>query len=231
VNSTVYSCLDSGASCPNSNNLGLVQAAVNSDVTYCFKVSNTGNTYLSGVELLNVNLNYTLKTNDILAPGDSKFYSVDRKLTATINNTVQITAVPTDNFGNKVASAAPLVAFSASGVQVQTTLIKRKLGTTVEVPSDILSRRLQATVPDEACMQDAWFDAGNNQNLVCTAKEVYLEEILTASPMQCVAGSTISKVSMTASVHFNTARYDAGWFVSLGTSIALSSPVAIEYIY
>jgi hypothetical protein len=69
-------------------------------------------------------------------------------------------------------------------------------------------------------MQDNWKDSGKSMNLVCTAKEVYLDQV-TSAPMYCTKGQTI-RVNLTASIHFNAARYDVGWYTNLQGKSAYS---------
>jgi hypothetical protein len=71
----------------------------------------------------------------------------------------------------------------------------------------------------EGCMQTNWEDAGNKQNLVCRAKEVYLESV-TSSRLSCNLGATV-KLNLTAVIHFNAARYDPGWYVATDGGDAL----------
>lgn len=78
-----------------------------------------------------------------------------------------------------------------------------------------------------ACMQDNWKAAGNNQNLVCNAKEVYIEGNLTAQTSDaCVAGESI-QVTLVGDVKFNAERWDPGFYFATDGGDALEGQCAL----
>jgi len=76
-------------------------------------------------------------------------------------------------------------------------------------------------------MEDAWEDADNHQNLVCRAKEVYLNDIHAKARETCDLNSMIT-INVDASIHFNSARYDNGWYVAKDGGDALTGHCAIS---
>lgn len=76
-------------------------------------------------------------------------------------------------------------------------------------------------------MEDNWENAGNNQGLVCAAKEVHLEDISAATRATCTPGTTVT-VNLNATVIFNTGRYDVGWYIALDGGDALRGQCAIK---
>lgn len=88
-----------------------------------------------------------------------------------------------------------------------------------KVETDTKSGDKDSYVVPETCMQTNWEDAGNSQDLVCRAKEVYLTEV-TTTRTSCNLNSMI-KLNLTATIHFNTARYDPAWYVATDGGDAL----------
>jgi hypothetical protein len=87
-----------------------------------------------------------------------------------------------------------------------------------------------------ACLDDAWKDGGNTIDLVCRAKEVYIDSWVNTPRMSCRAGEFIT-VNLTASIHIASQRYDLGWYVANaggdglhGTCHAAVLRPGIEYI-
>ena len=105
-------------------------------------------------------------------------------------------------------------------------------------PADIVIRSgNQATDPENCvnwrdcnqgnCMEDNWFRYRNGGGLVCTAKEVTLSNLEAGERMTCTEGSTIT-VDLKATVHFNTGRYDVGWYIAKDGGDALNGDCYIQ---
>lgn len=92
-------------------------------------------------------------------------------------------------------------------------------------------RKLQTIVPSPLvstkCMQDNWKAAGNKQDLVCEAKEVWLENMEASRPATCVAGGWTT-LDLSASVVFNAERYDMGWYIATDGGTALTGQCVIK---
>jgi hypothetical protein len=84
--------------------------------------------------------------------------------------------------------------------------------------------------PDFNCMEDNWFKAKgkNGGGLVCAAKEVTLVDIQTERSV-CREGEMFP-IDFNATVKFNTARYDAGWYVALDGGDAMTGTCKMKYL-
>ena len=96
VEKTVYVGHDSGASCPGTERA----AATNStNLTFCFKVTNTGNTYLNNVSVSDPTLGVNLTHSGILAPNESVTLHAEATVTGDVTNTATATGNPVDENG------------------------------------------------------------------------------------------------------------------------------------
>lgn len=77
------------------------------------------------------------------------------------------------------------------------------------------------------CMEDNWFRYRNGGHLVCTAKEVKLTHI-EAPRMSCEEGEMVTIDSIKGTVHFNTGRYDVGWYIAKDGGDALNGDCYIQ---
>ena len=100
---TVYESHDSGASCAGANNLDIYAAT---DVTYCFTVTNTGDTFLGSINLNDATLGITqadmtlLSGVEPLAPSGTLVYYYETNQATSIVNTADVIGNPVDNMGN-----------------------------------------------------------------------------------------------------------------------------------
>ena len=100
---TVYENHDAGASCATGGEL--VSATADTAITYCFTVTNTGDTYLDDIEITDSTLGIThanvvtqTTLSDLplpLAPGGTVVFYFETTLTATLTNTASVAANPT----------------------------------------------------------------------------------------------------------------------------------------
>lgn len=102
IQKTVYLNHDAGASCPGGE---LTVAANAANVTYCFVVTNTGDTYLDAVDITDADIgvvqsDLTLLTGSLpLAPAASISYYYNGTVTGDLLNTASVSANPTDMNG------------------------------------------------------------------------------------------------------------------------------------
>jgi len=100
LNKTVYLGHDGGASCPGTE---LTSGVVNDDVTYCFVVTNTGDTVLTSVTVsdtdLTPNVNISIGT---LAIGAVTTVFVEASLTMDLTNTASVGGIPSDAAGTPI---------------------------------------------------------------------------------------------------------------------------------
>ncbi|MCB9371775.1 MAG: hypothetical protein H6518_03230 [Microthrixaceae bacterium] len=112
VAKTVYQGHDGGAQCPGGE---LVQGATGAEVTYCFVVTNDGDTTLADVTLADVTLGVDETDMDVvagdlssLAPGQSATLSFEGVLDGDLLNTVEVTGTPVDDQGDPIAGVDPV---------------------------------------------------------------------------------------------------------------------------
>ena len=104
---TVYLGHDGGAGCPGSES---VTGANGADVTYCFEVTNTGNTYLDDITIDDADLGIdetqmTLlrgSTSTSLAPGDNLVYYYEGTIRRKLVNTARTEGTPTNAEGTPI---------------------------------------------------------------------------------------------------------------------------------
>lgn len=100
---TVYLGHDSGAGCPGGE---IVTGTIGADVTYCFEVTNIGNTYLDDIVITDTLLGIppaavVLRSGSTpLAPGASLVYYYEATLSCDLVNTAEVEGNPTDPGGN-----------------------------------------------------------------------------------------------------------------------------------
>ncbi|MCB9176576.1 MAG: DUF11 domain-containing protein [Caldilineae bacterium] len=104
VQKTVYQGHDAGASCPGGE---LVSKFIGNPITYCFAVTNTGDTYLDSVALLDLDLGVSEAQATLLgvpsfplAPGASATWYYETSIAGDLLNTVSARANPVDPAGN-----------------------------------------------------------------------------------------------------------------------------------
>lgn len=109
ISKTVYLGHDGGAACPGVEAEG---GPAGTAITYCFTVTNTGNTHLSDVTVNDQALGITddamtrLSGNPaLLAPGAGVVWFYQTTLDADLVNTASTTGLPTDEAGNPYPSA------------------------------------------------------------------------------------------------------------------------------
>ncbi|MFN8489793.1 MAG: SdrD B-like domain-containing protein [Caldilineaceae bacterium] len=131
---TVYAGHNAGASCPGSE---LVTGKVGDPVTYCFVVTNTSNTYLTGIKLDDTTLgiaraNLTLVSGtEPLAPNASLIFYYETTLSKNLVNTAVTTGTPSDSNGTPIPGQNNVSAQDTAEVQVTPSLPLGSLGDTV----------------------------------------------------------------------------------------------------
>lgn len=209
ISNTVYEGNNGPRECEGAG-VEKVRGLDKTPVTYCFKITNNGNTYLSSVKLTDPLISFT-KTDFLkLAPGESIWVSTPSTITANLINVATVTGTPSTPTGTAIAGLTTVSASDPSEV-----------GKTIA--GDVKNGDLPTP---ESCMQTNWEDAGNSQNLVCRAKEVFLNSLTTVRT-SCTTGSYIT-LNVNASIHFNTERYDPAWYVALDGGDALTGTCAIN---
>ena len=121
VAKTVYAGHDAGASCAGSE---LVQGAHGAAVTYCFEVTNTGDTTLAPVTLADADLgiteaDMTVLSGDLasMAAGDVATLYVESTISADLTNTVSVAGTAVGGGGPGLVGPAPVTAEDTAAVE------------------------------------------------------------------------------------------------------------------
>jgi len=103
LSKTVYNGHDAGASCGSAIAVEAVTNLPNADVTYCFVVQNTGDTWLDTVTVTDADISPTFThvfAGLNLAPGASATTHVERVIDGDLVNTADVSGNPTDENGD-----------------------------------------------------------------------------------------------------------------------------------
>ena len=113
VAKSVYKGHDGGAGCPGSE---LVQGATGAAVTYCFVVTNDGDTTLADVTVADTDLG-NLTAADLsgdtaalasMAPGDNAVLYYETAIDGDLTNHADVTGIPVDDQGDPVIGMDPV---------------------------------------------------------------------------------------------------------------------------
>lgn len=115
IEKTVYLGHDGGASCPGSEN---ATDFANTPVTYCFEVTNTGNTYLDVDEVVDNDLGITVPVDALLAPDESVTVFYEGMLDSPLVNVASVEGVPTDENGDPLPGVDPVTDDDDASVDV-----------------------------------------------------------------------------------------------------------------
>jgi hypothetical protein len=120
IHKTVYLGQDGGASCSTSVELAFNQKGT--EITYCFEVENSGETYLNNIIITDDPLSITQAAMTLsgtlpIAPGDSVVYYYETTIEKTLVNTAKVDANPTDKDGNDLAELANVTDSDTAQVQ------------------------------------------------------------------------------------------------------------------
>lgn len=118
IENTVYLGHNGGQSCGTGIPSELVVNYNGANVTYCFKVTNTGETHLSNIVVDNEVLFFEEDSSKILAPGDSVTIAFPFKLNGDLVNTAKVTATPSNEEGDELPGTDEVEATDPSEVQV-----------------------------------------------------------------------------------------------------------------
>lgn len=218
IENLVYNGHHGSAACNNSGDKN-VRGKAHGPITHCFKVTNTGNTYLIDVKVVDPVVDNYVNDNliDILAPGEVVIVSYAGSMPDLTGDS--------DNLRENIATVTATPSF-ISKMPIGIDGVSHSDPSTVQNVIETTTHSGEKTMTEDMkppnCMEDAWEDANNSQNLVCRAKEVYLtgNSIHAHDRATCTEGGTV-KIAVDATIHFNSARYDNGWYVATDGGDAL----------
>jgi uncharacterized repeat protein (TIGR01451 family) len=179
----------------------LVEGKNGTDVVYCFNITNTGNSYLSNIAVINSELVYKNNSISILAPGASTMIVVVSKIGANLTNLVSVTAEPALKDGSLIYGESNVTATDPSSV-----IVKAGLDGNVR-------NGYAPPTNNTKCLQDNWKLARNDSDLVCASKDVFVEKLTSSESALCMPGTTIA-LSVNASIHLAGSRKDIGWYIA-----------------
>jgi uncharacterized repeat protein (TIGR01451 family) len=215
IDNTVYLGREAGF-CSTDKAKELAEGKKEDDVTFCFLVTNTGDSYLNITSVVDPILGYSESNLGILAPKESIAVSYPSKIGGNVTNSATVLATPVTPQGKVIPSLKDVTDSDPSEVRQA-----NKDGT----PNEFVK-------PDPAgnktCMDNAYEDAFDiSDALVCTSKEVYLENVDSKTPKTCERGQVIN-LDLSGSIRFNSARFDLGWYVATDGGDALDGSCVVN---
>lgn len=101
---------------PTSHDIFL--AVEHSELVYCFKIINTGESYLTNFHIVNDELKYESSVRGTLAPGESMYWTVNDVLTKSFANTAKVTGLPVFRNGDTIPDETSVEASDPSEVSM-----------------------------------------------------------------------------------------------------------------
>lgn len=136
---TVYQGHDAGSFCPGTETVG---AVVDSPITYCFNITNSGDTYLDTISLTDLTLALTeadltavVSPTLPLPPSGSVTYYYETTLTADLVNTAAVSAVPVDGLGVPYPQLTPVADEDTAAVGISLPPTNTPTATATHTPT------------------------------------------------------------------------------------------------
>lgn len=190
---TVYVGDDSGASCPG---LQSVAGAVGLDVTYCFEVTNSGDTYLDNIILDDTTLGIdqdamTLVSGTTpLAPGDSLIYFYLTTLSQDLVNVAMVQGDPTDEVGDPIPNTQPQTDEDDAEVEV--------VNPGIEVAKTVYNGHDNgASCPGRESVQNGQGGSVTYCFVVTNTGDTYLDDITLTDPFLSITEAQMTLLSGT----------------------------------
>ena len=222
IENTVYIGKDLGLSCEKGAGAKEVSSSTQGEsLVYCFKVTNTGETYLNNPTVTNDALGLVDGSIHVLAPKQSEFIVFTSTISQSLENTAHVTAQPALENGQTIADAGSVTAIDQSSVLLKSL-----------VDGSIKQGDKFAFAPTDnaatQCLQDNYRDAGNDENLICASNEVVLESVFNEVPLTCSQNEMIT-VTIDASMRMPSGpRFDLGWYVATDGGDALEGTCVVN---
>ena len=137
INNTVYLGTDGkGAKCGTAAALEKVTDIYGSKVTYCFIVTNTGDTWLNTLSIQNRAINYTATISGIMAPGEKRTLFAEKLLYQDLDNMAIVMGNPVLSDGLPITGSTRVVNQDPSAVKKLTFIPSIKVENTVYLGKD-----------------------------------------------------------------------------------------------
>jgi uncharacterized repeat protein (TIGR01451 family) len=200
-----------GSGC--SSAVEYVEGLKNTDVVYCFNITNTGNTYLGSITLSDGSLAFNTSAIKTLAPGESVLVPFKSNILVNLTNIATVSGNPVNANGADIPKMPDVTASDPSAV-----------GKLRETPRD---PPYSPPGNETKCLQDSWNETySTGSELICTTKEVYLLS-LKSQPITCILGEMVN-VSVTAAINIASSRSDLGWYVAADGGDALEGKCIVN---
>ena len=115
IEKTVYKGHDNRASC---NGGELETGPQGEPVTYCFEVTNTGDTYLKNVKVQDQTLNFLENSNGLLAPGATTTMAMEEAIEVDLEGDAEVTGEPAFKDGQQIPGLGPVTDKDPAGVKI-----------------------------------------------------------------------------------------------------------------
>lgn len=222
----VFPTDDDSLSC--SSALPYVEVVSNTSLTYCFTVSNEGNT-LADISLSSPELGYYKDLDDPLAPGGSKTLKYVSMLTDDGDNddetfTGKAMATPLYKPGSVIDGVGPAsdedkVVAVTKAAPVVLTDVRSATKTDSDSPKNNSTAAM--TTDQDNCLQTNWEEAGNSDTLVCAKRIVSVNSATSDTAVRCKPGDQV-QLKIVADLSFLRTVYDFGWYVAKDGGDALT---------
>jgi hypothetical protein len=203
------------------NGTDMASGAKNTNVTYCFTVTNTGALPLKDVTVTNDDIKPLFEDTyaDVLAPGESYVLQVPGTIDDSYPNTANVVGTPVVDDGSDLPK---VLDSDDSEIQLEGPDGDGRNG--VKSPFD------DGIFVTDSCMEDNWKQLGqNDSNLICRAKEVTLSNVAAEVKGSCVVGEKIM-VDLSASMHMSSGRRDFGWYIATDGGDALTGKCDVKHL-
>jgi uncharacterized repeat protein (TIGR01451 family) len=117
IDNRVYLGNDGGVKCNTTAALESVKNIITSPVTYCFVVTNTGDSWLNALTIKNNALNYTTSIAGILAPGQQRLVSLPGQIMQDLVNMAVVSGTPVLSSGVAIPNMSPVSNQDPSAVE------------------------------------------------------------------------------------------------------------------
>jgi hypothetical protein len=186
-------------------------------ITYCFNITNSGDTYLNSIKIVDTDLNFNDNSINKLAPHESKVIAFRSAIAGDLLNTAVVTANPCLENGNDISGAEDVTDSNTSEVAHETVTGDVKQGD-----------KIPYQPPVDKCLQNNWEAAGKPGTLICATRDVFIQSAVSDQAQKCKVGEKIT-VTVKASIRLtNGPKYDMGYYVSTDGGDALDGTCIVN---
>jgi len=188
----------------------LASGLMNESVTYCFTVTNTGNSHLKTMIVTNDNLKpvFSNTRDALLGPSQSYVLKVQGVIDGNYTNVAKVIATPTLPDGTVLTQYPQPTDDDDSAIEGIVRTIDVRSGTKDPFLPPVPDTPDKPTL----CMTPHWRDAGGKQDLICRANDITVKSI-TSNRANCKEGDMVT-ITADAKLLFKTGLYDPAWFVA-----------------